>query len=72
MYFLGNGIVSRGEWVHTFETEFGGTRGQAEILFKKLDKDGSGDICLKEVSQLFQDMDSDGKSVTVCLSPYYS
>lgn len=64
IYFdTGNGTVSQGEWVDTFKTEFGGTQRQAECLFCKLDKDGSGDISLSEVSELFVDMDSDGEFI---------
>ena len=57
----GNGTVSRGEWVTTFQSQFGGTADQANTIFTKLDKDKSGDISLAEVTQLFADMDADGK-----------
>ena len=53
--------MSKKEWVDIFRTEFGGSEGQAMTCFNKLDKDGSGDISLNEVSALFKDMDSDGK-----------
>ena len=56
----GNGTVSRGEWVTTFQSQFGGTADQANTIFTKLDKDKSGDISLAEVTQLFADMDADG------------
>ena len=53
--------------MQTFTTEFGGSTEQADKIFSKLDKDGSGDISLAEISQLFRDMDADGKMPLWCL-----
>ena len=61
MRVAGNGTVSRNEWSATFTSEFGGNSEQADKIFVKLDKDGSGDISLAEISQLFRDMDADGE-----------
>ena len=62
--------MSKTEWIQTFQVEFGGTERQARGLFEKLDKDGSGDIDLTEVSQLFKDMDTDGMTQIHMLMGY--
>ena len=67
--FTGSGDVSKKEWTDIFQSEFGGSEGQAISCFNKLDKDGSGDISLNEVSALFKDMDVDGMLFKVILMP---
>ena len=64
---VGSREVSKKEWVDTFQGEFGGSEDQALTCFNKLDKDGSGDISLSEVSALFNDMDADGKHTLIHL-----
>ncbi len=58
---LGNGEVSRAEFAQGFTSQFGGTADQANKLFGKLDKDGSGDISIAEIEDLFKDMDQDSE-----------
>lgn len=57
----GDGMVSREEWVSTFQQEFHGSKEQAYKMFTKLDRDASGGMSLQELQQLFLDMDIDGK-----------
>ena len=60
-YLAGNGQVSNEEFQQTFTAEFGGTIDQANKVFGKLDKDGSGDISLEVISALFKEMDTNGE-----------
>lgn len=59
--FAGNGDVSKEEFSAGFQSVFGGTAEQANKVFGHLDKDGSGDIDMKEIDALFDLMDEDSE-----------
>ena len=44
----------------TYQTVFGGSAENAEKVFTKLDKDGSGDVTAEELFDLFGQLDTEG------------
>ena len=59
----GNGKIDKGEFTEEFVNKYGVAQDRAEKVFTKLDRDGSGQVTLDEVSALFKDMDADGKTI---------
>ena len=57
---LGDGSITKEEFNNAFMSKFNASQEQASKVFSKVDKDGSGDISLDEIANLFTDMDTDG------------
>ena len=57
----GNGSVSKAEFEGAYTAKLGGTADQAGKVFSKLDVDGSGDISVNEITELFKKMDTDSE-----------
>ena len=60
---LGDGSITKEEFSNAFTSKFNANQEQASKVFGKVDKDGSGDISLDEISELFTLMDADGRSL---------
>ena len=58
----GSGKLDASEFAAGMAAELGASQAQADKTFKGLDKDGSGDITLAEMGQLFSSMDKDGET----------
>ncbi|KAK2178599.1 hypothetical protein NP493_538g04010 [Ridgeia piscesae] len=56
----GSGKVSKESFLSTYQTVFGGSAENAEKVFTKLDKDGSGDVTAEELFDLFGQLDTEG------------
>ena len=57
---LGDGSITKEEFSNALMSKFNASQEQASKVFSKVDKDGSGDISLDEIANLFTDMDTDG------------
>ena len=53
--------MNKQEFTQEFVSKFSVESERAEKVFAKLDRDGSGEVCLDEIRKLFKDMDEDGK-----------
>ena len=52
--------MSKESFLSTYQTVFGGSAENAEKVFTKLDKDGSGDVTAEELFDLFGQLDTEG------------
>ena len=60
LHFVGDGSITKEEFSNAFTSKFNASADHASKVFSKVDKDGSGDISLEEISALFTLMDEDG------------
>ena len=61
IHILGDGSITKEEFSNAFASKFNASQDHATKVFSKLDKDGSGDISVEEIYDLFKLMDDDGK-----------